>query len=250
MACAILRVHARAARPWGPARPVRSCGPARIAVPLALLTTLALQLVAAPALARGGAGPGHRPPLVATRGVTVAVLPLEDFSGTAGAGDKLTAIVFSALAAEGVDVVEPGEVDAAFAALRVRSSGALTREQVRTLAVRLGVRWFVAGSVLEYDMVHTPDGDVPALGLALRLIDGATARVAWAGMSARSGEDRETVFGWGRIRDPQRLALATVRTMIRDIPLPAPSDTVATRRPIAVRDTTAVADTAGSRGGK
>jgi TolB-like protein len=209
-------------------------------------------------LAVGGAGAAarrsaardttHR--LVGTPGVTLAVLPLEDFSGTAGAGDKLTAVVFSALAGAGVNVIEPGEVDVAFGALRLRSSGALTREQIRDLAVRLGVRYLIAGTVLQYDMIHTPDGDVPALGLALRLIDGINARVRWAGMRAASGEDRETVFGWGRVRNPERLALTTVQGMIHEIPMPAPGDTLAVRPATALRDTTPARDTAAARGGR
>ncbi len=189
------------------------------------------------------AGCAHRPPRSALdprrftpgAGPTVAVLPFEDFSGVPGSGDKMTRVAFAAMAATGASVIEPGEVDAALTALRVRSTSVLTRDQIRACASRLGVRFLLTGTVLEYGTLHTPDGEVPSLGVTLRLIDGVAAKVTWAGMRARSGEDRETVFGWGRELNLDRLALATMQSMIQEIPFTAAHDSVVSADTVAAR---------------
>lgn len=158
----------------------------------------------------------------------VAVLPLEDLSGVAGAGERLTRVVYTQMAADGRWVVEePGETDGALAEARVRSTAVMTREQSVQLAEVLQVRWLLTGTLIEYGSVRTPDGDVPAVGLALRLLDGRTGRVVWADQRYRSGEDRETIFAWGRITDPSRLASNTVTELVHAIRVPAASDTTA-----------------------
>jgi curli biogenesis system outer membrane secretion channel CsgG len=159
---------------------------------------------------------------------TLALLPLENLSGRAEYGDRLTRIVWTELAGSGRwDVVEEGEVDAALSDARVRSALSMTRDQVQQVAKRTGARWLVAGTIIECRQVSTPDGEVPTVALALRLIDGETGRVRWTEQRTRSGEDRETVFGWGRVTNVERLAQETTRELVAAIRLPAEPDSLA-----------------------
>ncbi len=187
-------------------------------------------LLAALALAAAGCA-AHVPlPAVTPPGPRplVAMLPLENLSGRAEYGDRMTHIVWTELGSSpAFEVVAPGEVDAALADARVRSTLALTREQVERIAKKTGVRWLVAGTLLECGPVHTPDGDVPSIALSLRLLDGTTGRVRWTDMRSRSGEDRETVFGWGRVTNLDRLAQETARELVAAIRLPAAPDSLA-----------------------
>lgn len=173
----------------------------------------------------------HAPLPAATPGApraSVVLLPLENLSGRAEFGDRLTRIVWTEMGASARwDVVEPGEADAALVDARVRTSLALTREQVQTVSKRTGARWLMAGTIIECGVVRTPDGEVPTLALALRLIDGETGRVRWTDMRTRSGEDRETVFGWGRVTNLERLAQETARDLVAAVRLPAEPDSLA-----------------------
>lgn len=188
---------------------------------LAALTALA-------ALSAGCAA--HAPPPLPGGGANrplVAMLPLENLSGRTELGERLTRIVWVEMGrSPRWEVVEPGEVDAALADARVRSSLAMTREQIQRIAKRTGAAWLMAGTIIECGQVRTPDGDVPTLALALRLIDGDTGRVRWTDQRARSGEDRETVFGWGRVTNLERLAQATARDLVADVRLPAAPDSL------------------------
>jgi hypothetical protein len=64
--------------------------------------------------------------------------------------------------------------------------------------------------------VQTGEGPVPSVGASLRLVQAASGRVWWAGVHFRSGEDKESVFGWGRVRSPERLVSELAAEMLRD----------------------------------
>lgn len=181
------------------------------------------------ALAAGCAATAPRtPPGSGGAAVPVVVLPLENLSGRAEHGDRLTRILWTELGASARwDVVEPAEADAAVVEARIRTSLSMTRDQVQKLSKLTGARWLLAGTILECGSARTPDGDVPTISLALRLVDGRTGRVRWTEMRSRSGEDRETLFGWGRVTNLERLAQETARELVAAIRLPADADTLA-----------------------
>jgi len=97
----------------------------------------------------------------------------------------------------------------------------LTSAQAVGIASRLRARWLVTGSILEYGTVRTPDGEMPSVGITLRMLDGRDARVVWSAMKVAGGQDRETVFGWGREASLDRLAERTAREMFKGFALPA-----------------------------
>lgn len=157
----------------------------------------------------------------------IIVLPLENLASRVEYGDRVSRIVWSTVAASGrFDAVEPGEVESAMNDVRVRSTGMLTRDQILKLSGRLKARWIMAGTLLECGTVRTPDGEVPSIALSLRIVDGQTGRVAWTNMRARTGEDRETIFGWGRVSSLERLTDVTVRELIAGIRIPAGTDSL------------------------
>ena len=188
------------------------------------------------ALLAGGSGCArNRPPQVAAvpqAGARhrIAVLPLEDLSGQTGAADRMTRVLFTVLAQTGAyEVVEPGTVDMALSDARVRSTGMLSREQVQMLSRELETRWLLTGSALEFGHVRTPDGEVPSVGIALRLVDGTSGRVCWADQRFRNGDDRETVFGWGHESDADRLAQRTMAELVQGLRIPGRDDSTTTR---------------------
>ena len=183
------------------------------------------------ALAVGGCAVLHRGPAVPVAPVVVgprqriAMLPLENLSDKTEYVDRMTRVVWTAIGRDPrFEAVEPGEVDGVLSDLRIRSAGSLTRDQIEDASRRLETRWLVAGTLLECGSVRTPDGDVPSMALSLRLLDGRSGRVVWTDMASHSGEDRETVFGWGRETSLEAVASRTAQELVTQMRLPAASD--------------------------
>jgi TolB-like protein len=184
-------------------------------------STVGAALALAGVLAWGCAGPARwsgaaEPPLA--RRPAVAVLPLENLSGTLDAGDAMTHIVLTHLAAAGFcEVRDLGDVEKRLREIRMRNTASPTTEQLRALGDSLHVAYVLCGTLLEQGMVRTPDGEVPAVGVTLKLVDVATARIRWARMMVKTGEDRETVFGLGRQLDATRVAGELAEALVRDL---------------------------------
>lgn len=148
----------------------------------------------------------------------VAMLPLEDLAGREEIASKVTHIFFVELVRTGVcDVLEMGETERALKELRIRNTGSLTNDQIQGLGDRLEVGFLMTGTVLEAGTVRTDQGVVPALGVTLKLIDVAAKRVIWADVAHRSGDDQETVFGWGREHSAEQLAVETAQNMFKSL---------------------------------
>jgi hypothetical protein len=196
---------------------LRSCRPhPSPAVQAALLLLLVL--------GAGCAGTRPEPVAQVTTGPRprVALLPLENLTLREDASTVMTRVLFVELVRGGTcDLVEPGEVEAVMESLRVRPTGSLTTELRSRFGALLRVDHLVVGSVLESGVSHTPDGDVPAVAVVLRLIEAASGRVEWADACVRTGDDRERVFGWGRETDPNRLASALATDILRSFSIPA-----------------------------
>lgn len=192
---------------------------ARILPPLA-------GLVLGLALAAGCAGsapkPSALPPEARPR---LAVLPFDNLTDEGGAGETMTLVFFTQVGALGrYQPVEGGVVTHLLDSLAIRTTSNLTAEQLRMLGDRLDATRLLAGTVLESGTVHTSDGDLPSVGVTVKLLDPATGRVLWTRMGFRSGQDKETVFGWGREKSPQRLAASLAIELLRDLPDPAPGE--------------------------
>jgi TolB-like protein len=147
-----------------------------------------------------------------------ALLPFENLSGREEQADLFRKVFFAKLAETGAfQMVEPGQVDAVLDSLRLRAAGgSLTLEDLKRVSAALHAPCLLLGSVLESGTVRTGDADVPSAGAALRLVDARTGNVLWAGVHFRTGEDRETVFGWGRETDAARLIATLADDMLAD----------------------------------
>ncbi len=146
-----------------------------------------------------------------------ALLPFENLAGREELGALYTKVFFAQIASSGaLDMIEPGRVDVALDSLGLRPGETPTPGQLRALGDTLGAPYLLLGSILESGRIQTAGGEVPAQGATLRLVEAATGRVLWAGVHFRSGEDRETVFGWGRETSAERLVSKLAFDMLHD----------------------------------
>lgn len=159
----------------------------------------------------------------------VALLPLENLSARNDASDRLSRVFVGVLGETRVcQTVQPGDVDQVFMELRIRDANGVTRERVPDVARRLDAQWLLAGTILEYGSVRTADGEVPSVGITLRLLDARDGRTAWSAMRVITGDDHEGLFGMGRVRSLDQLSERLARTMLAGFRLPTAQDSSAT----------------------
>jgi TolB-like protein len=175
---------------------------------------LALSLLAtagAPAVRRsaGGSVPPDHP--------RAALLPFENLSGREEQAQTFTKVFFAQLvASDAFEMVDMTRVEEAMDSLGARATASMTPAQLKAMADTLHVPYLLLGSVLESGTFQNDNNTVPSVGATLRLVEAASGRVLWAGVHFRSGEDRETVFGWGRVRSVERLVSDLASEMLKD----------------------------------
>ncbi|HET9951360.1 MAG TPA: hypothetical protein VFS09_06135 [Candidatus Eisenbacteria bacterium] len=186
----------------------RRAGRTRLAALLAASALLAGCAGGAPHREQGGAVPTDHP--------RIALLPFENLTGREDQGRHFTQAFLAELAGSGAaEVVDMGQVEATVEKLRIRAPASPDREQLAMLAESLQVRYVLLGSVMEARMLRTADGETPAAGVSLRLVETATAKIVWAAVKVKTGDEHESVFGWGREDSAERLLTQLAEEMLR-----------------------------------
>jgi TolB-like protein len=110
----------------------------------------------------------------------VAVVPFENLTNDAAAGARVTRLVITELLASGaVDVVEPGEVQAALDRMGSRITTPST-EQVVSLGETLGVQAVVIGSVTQSETLRSGSVEMPVVTLDVHMLETETGEAVWA----------------------------------------------------------------------
>ena len=117
----------------------------------------------------------------------VAVLPFENLSNDQQAGFRATRLLITELLASGaVDVVEPGEVQAAlsrFAGLTPRPS----TEQLLSIGQALEVQAIIAGTVAQSEVVRSGGTGIPVVTLDAQMVESETGAIIWAATHTEKG---------------------------------------------------------------
>jgi TolB-like protein len=121
----------------------------------------------------------------------VAVVPFENLSSDRQAGLRATRLTITELLASGaVDVVEPGEVEAAVAQITGRGPGRTvspSTEQIVALGQALGVQAVILGSVSQSENLRTGSVPVPVVTLDMRMVEVETGAIVWAATQSEKG---------------------------------------------------------------
>ena len=147
------------------------------------------------------------------------MLPFEDLSGRENVAEEFTRVFMAELVRTGtLAVIEPGLVDDAMDRLSIRSARSLSAADMKRLGDSLHVTHLLLGNVLESGEIRTDEGSgLPTVAASLRLVDIASGRVVWACHHSRTGEDRETLFQWGRERSRDKLIASLAIEMLDDL---------------------------------
>lgn len=110
----------------------------------------------------------------------VAVLPLDNLSSDRQAGERATRLLITELLASGaVDVVEPGEVQAALDRVQSRRSS-LSKQQILDLGADLRVQALIQGSVAQSESLRSGTVSIPTVTLDLHMTETETGTTVWA----------------------------------------------------------------------
>jgi len=148
----------------------------------------------------------------------IAILPFDNLSGEEGAGEKMTEIFVVELMRTGkFEVVEPGRVKKAMMEKRIRTTRDLDLDAARWLGETLGLDLILVGSVLEFEIQESQNKPVPVVTVTARLLKADSGATVWAAYQSRKGDDRETLFGWGRITSLSQLGDVVASEMLRNL---------------------------------
>lgn len=118
----------------------------------------------------------------------VAVLPFENFSNDSSAGPRATRLMVTELLATGaVDVVEPGEVNAAL--VKYGRVARPSTEQLVELGKTLGVQAVVAGSVAQSEVLRSGSAGIPVVTIDAQMIEAESGGIIWAATHSEKGSE-------------------------------------------------------------
>lgn len=121
----------------------------------------------------------------------VAVLPFENLAADRQAGQRVTRIMTTELLASGaVDVVEPGEVEAAVSKLPgagSRRSRIPNTEEIVALGAQLGVQAFFIGTVNQSENQRSGSVRIPVVSLDVHMVEAETGVAVWAATHTEKG---------------------------------------------------------------
>lgn len=136
----------------------------------------------------------------------IAVLPFADRSGY----DQGAKIVYRLVLVELVKqcnwrVALEGDVLKLYRQMRLKPWEVPDVEQLRIIAVRLGVDTLIVGEVLEMDEKVTSSGVSPVLSIQVRVYDGKSGLLQWSSLYRREGGDYQKMMHFGMVNTVSEL---------------------------------------------
>ena len=137
----------------------------------------------------------------------LAVIPFDNFSETRHAGGIATNILLSRLLAEGYFVVEPGFVRELGIARETVVKGGVDRASARAIEEALGACRVVTGAVDVFEPARgDPSVSIPRLSVGFRVTSSASGNLYMIRNLEAAGDDKQTVFHFGRVNSLVALA--------------------------------------------
>lgn len=118
----------------------------------------------------------------------VAVIPFENLSSDQQAGMRVTRLLITELLASGaVDVVEPGEVQAALGRLGAGRTNTPNAQQVLALGRDLGVQAVIIGTVAQSEVLRSGAVGIPVVSVDAQMLETDTGAIVWAATHTEKG---------------------------------------------------------------
>lgn len=146
---------------------------------------------------------------------SIAVLPFANRSGYDQGGKIVHRLVLVELMQQcNLRVALEGDVYKVYRQMRLKPWDIPDVEQLRILAVRLGVDTLIAGEVLEMDEKVTSGGVSPALSIQVRVYDGKSGLIQWSSLYRREGGDYQKMMHFGMVNTVSELGKKMVQEIL------------------------------------
>lgn len=140
-------------------------------------------------------------PDVGIKGAMVAVLPIENLSGTAAPFKEIRQAYITKLTARGITVVDDNTLDGFMARHRVRFTGGIDRETASLFKSEIGVQGVLITSLELYNSFVPP-----RIAIVSRLVStGPGPEIKWMDDCGISGDDHRGLLDLGLIQDVGKL---------------------------------------------
>jgi hypothetical protein len=153
-----------------------------------------------------GAAPAGAPAIV--------LLPFENLTGSAEAEREVWQAFAAAVEAKGWRVADRAELEAILEDERVRYFDSISDKVRAAVVEKTGASAIVSGVIYTWS-----EGRNPVVAISARLVR-ADGTLGWGEVGARSAEDTERAFGFGRDESTSLLLAATVERMMARFPAP------------------------------
>lgn len=146
---------------------------------------------------------------------SIAVLPFANRSRYDQGGKIVHRLVLVELVQQcNLRVALEGDVFKIYRQMRLKPWDIPDVEQLRIIAVRLGVDTLIAGEVLEMDEKVTPSGVSPALSIQVRVYDGKSGLIQWSSLYRREGGDYQKMMHFGMVNTVSELGKKMVQEIL------------------------------------
>ena len=146
---------------------------------------------------------------------SIGVLPFVNRSGY-DQGEKIVYRLFLVELVQQCNwrVALEGDVYKIYRQMRLKPWDVPDIEQLRVIAVRLGVDTLIVGEVLEMDEKVTQSGVSPALSIQVRVYDGKSGLLQWSSLYRREGGDYQKMMHFGMVNTVSELGKKMVQEIL------------------------------------
>lgn len=149
----------------------------------------------------------------------IAVLPLANYTEDPDATSHVVPILGSELLGlDGVVVADPGAVEDAMAQNPWLATDRVPLDILEKFGEALDTQAILVGSILAFGYREDGVDRVPEFSITLRLLETPGGRCLWSAVHSRYGTDRETLFGFGRVDNLERLVTLVTQEVVETFP--------------------------------
>ncbi len=147
----------------------------------------------------------------------VGVVPFKNYSQTSLAGERMTSMFTTELAAIDLfSVTDPGVLENYIKAMGLKSY-ALSKEQLKGIHKKYKLDALCFGSVDEYGLMSIGGEQLPVVTISARLVDTQTGGILWMSSATVSGKSKTPLIDIGEIHVLQKVAKIACRKTLRSL---------------------------------
>jgi TolB-like protein len=148
----------------------------------------------------------------------VAVLPLDNLSNDKFAADAVRQVVISELLASNlVEVVCPGDANAAIELLNIKAGQSPNSEQLKSIGKSLKVQGIIIGAVNKYGEIREGNVSAPEIAITLMMADTSSGSIIWSVTKTKGGASFMAKHFGARANTMSETVLSVVRDAIQTL---------------------------------